>query len=164
MRLLLVALLLPGCKEDAPAGTLGGPCLPGDACAAGLLCVGGACEERGAAMPVDAAPPLDAPAAAADGTVDGGTAVGQPPTATITHPGSETRPAGSSVPFTGIADDSEDGGLTGDSLVWVSSLAGEIGRGESFSATLSAGTHTVTLTATDSDGNQGSDQVTFAME
>ena len=90
--------------------------------------------------------------------------VGQAPVADITHPGTETRPAGSSVPFTGVADDPEDGSLTGDSLVWVSGLDGEIGRGESFSATLSTGTHTVTLTATDSDGNEGTDQITFAIE
>jgi len=60
---------------------------------------------------------------------------------------------GTSVTFTGSANDPEDGTLSGASLVWTSSLYGQIGTGTSFStSTLSVGTHTITLTATDSKG------------
>jgi hypothetical protein len=44
--------------------------------------------------------------------------------------------------------------------VWTSSIDGPIGTGETFDAPLTAGVHTVTLTATDSDGNVGTDTVT----
>ena len=161
---LLVVLVLVACADDRATGTLGGECLPGNACAAGLLCVEDSCQRPSSSVP-DAVPGPDATSAldAAQGSPDSGP-VGEPPVAEITHPGTETRPAGSSVPFIGNANDPEDGALTGGSLVWVSNLAGEIGRGETFSVTLSAGTHTVTLTATDSDGNTGTDQITFTME
>ena len=50
--------------------------------------------------------------------------------------------------FAGTGSDPEDGTLTGASLVWTSSINGQIGTGTSFSTTtLSAGTHTITLTA-----------------
>jgi hypothetical protein len=73
------------------------------------------------------------------------------PTAVIFHPGSGTTyTAGTSIPFVGHAMDPVDGALTGNALVWRSDLAGQIGTGEMFSATLGAGTHVVTMTATDS--------------
>jgi hypothetical protein len=77
------------------------------------------------------------------------------PVATIAAPtNGATFPVGANVTFTGSANDAEDGPLTGASLVWTSSLDGQIGTGASFAtASLSAGMHTITLTATDS-GNQ----------
>lgn len=67
---------------------------------------------------------------------------------------------GASVTFTGSATDAEDGPLTGASLVWTSNVDGQIGTGASFSTTgLSAGMHTVTLTATDSDSNEAKETV-----
>jgi hypothetical protein len=54
------------------------------------------------------------------------------------------------IAFSAIADDPEDGALTGHSLVWVSDVDGEIGTGEAFTATLTEGHHRITLTATDS--------------
>jgi len=63
---------------------------------------------------------------------------------------------GSEVLFTGSATDAEDGELSGDALVWTSSLNEQIGTGTSFSrSSLSAGEHTITLTATDSVGMTG---------
>ena len=58
----------------------------------------------------------------------------------------------------GAVTDTQDGELTGDSLVWTSNLVGEpLGTGEGpFSVQLPLGKHMLTLTATDSDGNTNS--------
>ena len=57
-----------------------------------------------------------------------------------------------SVTFTGSANDIEDGSLTGNSLVWSSSLDGNLGSGASLNInSLSVGSHIITLTATDSN-------------
>lgn len=56
-----------------------------------------------------------------------------------------------SISFSGSASDLEDGSLSGSSLVWTSSLDGQIGTGNSFSKSdLLAGSHKIKLTATDS--------------
>jgi hypothetical protein len=60
--------------------------------------------------------------------------------------------------------DPVDGALTGAALVWKSSLAGQIGTGEMFSATLAAGTHLITLTATDTRGFSDSVSITLIMK
>ena len=85
----------------------------------------------------------------------------QPPTATITSPADGSSfIQGDAIEFTGSAIDPEDGALTGASLVWTSSIDGQIGTGESFTRSdLSVGTHTITLVATDSQGAQGTDSV-----
>ena len=91
--------------------------------------------------------------------------VGAAPTATINHPGDgETRDAGDDIPFVGVGSDAEDGALTGAALVWTSSLAGQFGTGASFDAALEAGTHVITLTVTDSDGNEGTDSITLEIQ
>jgi hypothetical protein len=48
--------------------------------------------------------------------------------------------------------DQEDGVLAGEALVWTDSVDGLLGTGEERWAPLSPGRHTVTLTATDSEG------------
>jgi hypothetical protein len=69
---------------------------------------------------------------------------------------------GDTITFSGTATDFEDGDLT-QSLVWSSSLDGELGRGGSVQASLSAGEHMITLMATDSQGASGTDAVTITV-
>ncbi len=92
--------------------------------------------------------------------------VGSAPVATINHPGDgEMRAVNASIPFIGVGTDAEDGALTGSALVWTSSLEGQIGTGEMFNKSLTqAGLQVITLTVTDSDGNQGTDSVTLDMQ
>jgi len=87
------------------------------------------------------------------------------PTATITSPSDgSTYNEGDTITFSGTGSDAEDGILTGSSLVWTSSIDGQIGTGESFTKNeLSAGTHTITLTATDSESAIGSDTVSITV-
>lgn len=89
-----------------------------------------------------------------------------PPTASITSPGLvigvQEYNKGNTVVFNGSGTDTEDGNLTGTSLVWISSIDGEIGTGSYFTLdSLSEGTHTITLIATDSHGSTGSDSVSI---
>jgi hypothetical protein len=89
----------------------------------------------------------------------------QSPVATITAPANNASFAqGASVSFAGTGTDAEDGTLTGASLVWSSSLDGQIGTGTSFSTTtLSVGTHVITLTVTDSQGAHGTATITVVI-
>ena len=83
-----------------------------------------------------------------------------PPTATISEPANGNSFLTSDIiSFNGSGSDNEDGSLSGGSLVWTSNIDGQIGTDESFSKVLSAGSHTVTLTATDSEGATGTDSV-----
>ena len=74
------------------------------------------------------------------------------PTVTITGPASgSTYTAGQRITFAGSATDPEDGALSGTSLAWSSSRDGALGTGGTLEVnTLTVGTHTVTLRATDS--------------
>jgi subtilisin len=85
------------------------------------------------------------------------------PTVNITSPvDGAAFDSDSSVAFDGSATDTEGGDLT-SSLVWTSSLDGQIGTGGSFSAVLSDGTHTITASVTDSNGSTGSDSIKITM-
>ena len=92
-------------------------------------------------------------------------AVNTPPTADITNPSNNsTYNQGNTISLTGTGEDTEDGTLTGSSLVWTSSIDGEIGTGTSFTRNdLSVGIHTITLNATDNDGATGSDSVSITV-
>lgn len=75
------------------------------------------------------------------------------PIPSILQPASNTTHlAGSVIEFRGKGSDIEDGDLSNQALVWESDIDGVIGNGETFTANLSAGTHTISFTATDSDG------------
>jgi len=79
-----------------------------------------------------------------------------PPVVTITAPAAGASFAtGVAITFTGTATDTQDGNRTG-SLVWSSSLQGQIGVGGTFTVSnLVAGSHTITARATDSGGLAG---------
>jgi subtilisin family serine protease len=96
------------------------------------------------------------------GVLDLAAAVGVPtgntaPTVTISSPANGASfTQGSAITFTGAASDAQDGNL-GASLVWTSSLMGQIGTGTSFvRSDLSVGTHVITAAATDSGSMTGS--------
>ena len=90
--------------------------------------------------------------------IAGGGTSNTSPTVSITSPANGASfPYGTSISFAGSAADAQDGDLTG-SLAWTSNLDGSIGTGSAFSAVLSAGTHTITASVTDSGeltGNAG---------
>jgi hypothetical protein len=110
------------------------------------------------------------PDTAGDGDGDTGDGDGDPPgeapVASIFHPGDgETRAVDVPIPFIGEALDVEDGALMGMSIVWTSDLDGQIGTGLNFEAPLTTiGVHTITMTATDSDAQQGTDMIMLNME
>jgi hypothetical protein len=141
-----------GCSKPA-AGTDDGPCYPNDTCNAGLSCVAGTCKPF---SDVDASGPDLAGADLAGVDLAGPDAArlddaGMPcPGATILHPGTETRMAGTSVPFVGRGRDPSCAPITGANLVWTVSVDGNIGTGEMFNHTFNTtGSHTVTLAAKD---------------
>jgi Bacterial Ig domain len=82
------------------------------------------------------------------------------PVVTITAPANGSSFAqGTSIAFSGTANDAEDGDISA-SLTWTSSINGTIGSGASFStSSLSAGSHTITASVTDSGGLPGSAQI-----
>ena len=74
------------------------------------------------------------------------------PTVSVANPLSgSSYPFGTSITFSGSAIDKQDGDIS-KALTWTSSIDGQIGTGASFTRTLSAGTHTIRATATDTAG------------
>ena len=75
------------------------------------------------------------------------------PTVSITSPSDgESFSDGTNITFAGQAQDDEDGPLASQ-INWISDRDGPIGTGASFSTTLSIGSHRITASVTDSDGN-----------
>jgi tetratricopeptide (TPR) repeat protein len=97
------------------------------------------------------------------GSGGGGGGGNTAPQVTISSPASGSSFAeGDSISFTGTADDIEDGSMTAD-LAWSSSIDGSLGSGGSVTTTLTAGTHTVTASVTDSGGLTGSQSITVTV-
>lgn len=85
------------------------------------------------------------------------------PSVSMNNPANNsTYPDGATISFSGSATDSQDGNLS-PNLRWTSNLMGDIGTGASFSRTLTAGTHTISASVTDSGGMSGSRQVTMTV-
>jgi hypothetical protein len=75
-----------------------------------------------------------------------------PPTVKILSPSNGASAAqANAITFSGSATDVPDGDIS-SKLIWRSNIDGQIGTGASFSRTLSAGTHTISASATDSIG------------
>jgi hypothetical protein len=82
---------------------------------------------------------------------------------TILHPGAGVdRKVNVSIYFHGTASDPTDGMLSGNALVWTDSLEGKFGTGDPVMwAPTMVGSHTITLTATDSLNYSANDKITF---
>ncbi len=95
----------------------------------------------------------------------GGGGGNSPPTVAITAPADGTTVnVGTNVTFSGSASDAEDGNIS-SSIVWTSSLQGQIGTGASFSRSdLVVGTHTITASVTDSGGSPDTDAITLHVQ
>ncbi len=94
---------------------------------------------------------VDSTGLRADDTVTIQVNPGEPPTVQISSPTSGSSfLLTDSINFQAQASDTQDGTLTGASLVWVSDVDGTLGTGENLSLMLSQGSHTVTVTATNS--------------
>ncbi|MDX1665459.1 MAG: hypothetical protein R3272_16850, partial [Candidatus Promineifilaceae bacterium] len=106
---------------------------------------------------------------ASDGMLTGSDVVGpfyapaHAPQVEITHPADgATFWAAQLVSFRVDAYDLEDGPLSGNSILWTSSIDGELGTGRALSTVnLSTGLHTITAEATDSTGRSAQAQITF---
>jgi len=83
-------------------------------------------------------------------TVNGGT--NQPPTIRLATQTGTTIFQGQAIFLNAFATDPEDGNLPASSLSWTSSIDGALGTGTPSVTTLSVGTHTITVAATDSRG------------
>jgi len=87
------------------------------------------------------------------------------PEVTITSPENSTSySTGATIDFQGMATDAEDGNISGENLIWTSSIDGELGNGESLSAVLSDGVHDITLTAKDSANADSSNSIKVCVE
>ena len=96
-------------------------------------------------------------------SLGGGTPSNTAPTVAITAPDDGTTVnEGTAITFVGTASDTEDGDLNED-ISWTSSLNGSLGTGSSVTATLSAGTHTITASVTDSGGSTATDTITVTV-
>lgn len=82
-----------------------------------------------------------------------------PPEAIVLQAGEAEIQPGLPLILLGFGIDNEDGTLADDALIWTSDRDGALGTGQQLVVrTLSEGQHTITLTVTDSDGNQASDE------
>ena len=73
---------------------------------------------------------------------------------------------GKSVTFSGEAKYTYNGELAGNSLIWTSDVDGQIGTGNTFTIDnlSTTGTHLITLTATDSLGDESTDSISIFVD
>lgn len=85
------------------------------------------------------------------------------PSVTIMAPtAGSTYKEGTSITFNGSASDKEDGNIS-SKIAWRSSINGSIGSGATFTRSLSAGSHTITASVTDSRGVVSSRQISLSV-
>ena len=90
--------------------------------------------------------------------------VDQAPTISITSPASSSVLfENEAVVFSGIANDLEDGDLS-SSISWSSSIDGILGSGSTVNANLTAGSHQITATITDSAGDTRTASITIELD
>ena len=89
-----------------------------------------------------------------------------PPVVTLASPATGSHfTEEDAVPFQGAAIDQEDGILAGANLSWSSNKDGDFAIGTNPAVTtLSVGGHTVTLTASDSEGLSASESITIVID
>jgi hypothetical protein len=86
-----------------------------------------------------------------------------PPVAKITEPtNGSSHIVGTAITFTGTGTDNAGASITGANLKWTENEK-VLGTGSPLSLKLSVGTHSITLTATDSNAAQGSDTITVTV-
>ncbi|MEE4357607.1 MAG: hypothetical protein V2I97_14170 [Desulfococcaceae bacterium] len=67
---------------------------------------------------------------------------------------------GNTIVFNGIGEDTEDGRISGEKLLWTSNINGRIGTGSNLTTdSLTRGEHIITLTATDRAGLSSDDAI-----
>ncbi|MCP4714167.1 MAG: PQQ-binding-like beta-propeller repeat protein, partial [Deltaproteobacteria bacterium] len=95
--------------------------------------------------------------------IDNATVVNASPVVTISAPADNaTFARTASIVFSGTAVSADNERLIGEALVWLSSLDGELGTGQSIlRSALTEGIHVITLTATDPTGASGADTITL---
>jgi hypothetical protein len=116
---------------------------------------------------VTIANPIDDVLSAFGVTIDDGSGPAPPqndaPVVTITGPDNDSSyDIGVATDFSGTANDTEDGNVTGN-ILWTSNLDGSIGSGGIGSAFLSLGTHTISASVTDLGGKTGSASITVVV-
>lgn len=165
-----VAITLTGTGTDAEDGALSGASLQWTSSLAGVLGTGASVTFSNAALgrhrlvlTVTDSQGLTGLASVEVDVVRPG--ANRAPTVTISAPANNASlVAGQAVTLTGAATDPEDGALSGPALAWSSSRDGALGTGSPLSvATLTAGTHTLSVVATDSGGNTGTATVSLTV-
>src|SRR6185369_17999728 len=145
------SITFAGAGADFEDGPLSGGALVWTSSIDGQIGTGGSFSTSGLAAGVHTITLTAKDAQAATGTATRTVTINRPPTANMIAPAASAIVGQwANVGFMGNGTDPEDGTLSGASLVWTSSRDGQIGTGANFTRNnLTAGVHTISLTATD---------------